>query len=62
MTQTQVLERKPAGLAIELAVYVKNGRLSQMVESISEAAQLLEAQGWKQSGKRIMFLEANQPN
>ena len=49
---------KPTGIVVEMARYTKKGRLSQFAEPLSEAAQLLEAQGWKRSEQTIMFLEA----
>lgn len=40
---------KPSGIALELTQYVKKGRLSQYVEPLSEASQMLEEDGWKPS-------------
>lgn len=49
---------KPAGIVVEMARFTKPGRLSQFAEPLSEAAQLLEAHGWKQSEKKSSFIEA----
>ncbi len=56
--ENQMLYRKAGGIVVEMAQFVKNGRLSQFAEPLSEAAQLLEAQGWKQSEKVVSFVEA----
>jgi len=40
---------KATGISLEMTQYLKAGRLSQYVEPLSEAAQLLEKAGWKQS-------------
>ncbi len=54
------LRRKPAGIVVEMVRFVKAGRLSQFAEPLSEAAQLLESQGWKSAGIPIQFVEGEQ--
>jgi len=49
---------KPAGIVVEMARFTKPGRLSQFAELMSEAAQLLEARGWKRSEEKISYIEA----
>ena len=48
---------KPAGIVVEMARFTKPSRLSQFAEPLSEAAQLLEARGWKRSEENISFIE-----
>lgn len=53
--------RTKLGIALEMVRFTKPGRLSQWVEPLAEAGQLLAANGWKASDRKATFVEIDTP-